>query len=75
MYVNLTEITLLNLNHFWIAQAESCLKGTFVKVSFMFVTIFFSDIYENPGRKNFINLFCPPPLFHFELILNLYWLG
>ena len=40
IYANLTVITLLNLNHFWIIQAELCLKGRFVKASFMFVTIF-----------------------------------
>ena len=40
IYANLNVITLLNLNHFWIIQAELCLKGTFVKVSSMFVTIF-----------------------------------
>ena len=48
-------MTLSNLNHFWIkTQAELCLKGTFVKASFMLVTIFL-HIYENPRRKNFIN--------------------
>ena len=48
-----------NLNHFlFITQAELCLKGAFVKASFMFVTIFL-DIYENPSRKNFINPSCP----------------
>ena len=40
IYSNLTMMTLLNLNHVWIIQAELCLKGTFVKASFMFVTIF-----------------------------------
>ena len=40
IYANLNVITLLNLNHFWIIEAELCLKGTFVKVSSMFVTIF-----------------------------------
>ena len=48
---------LLNLNHFWIAQPDLCLKVTFVKASFMFVTIFL-DIYENPRTKNFINFSC-----------------
>ena len=33
IYANLNVITLLNLNHFWIIEAELCLKGTFVKVS------------------------------------------
>ena len=27
-------------NHYWITQAELCLKGTFVKASVIFVTIF-----------------------------------
>ena len=40
IYANLTVTTPLNLNHFWIKQAELFLKGTFVKASFMFVTIF-----------------------------------
>ena len=58
IYANLTVMTtLLNLNHFWIIQAELCLKGPFVKASFLFVTIFL-DIYENPRRKNFINPSC-----------------
>ena len=48
-------MTVLNLNHFWKAQAELCLKGTFVNASFMFVTIF-SDIYDNLTKKIFINL-------------------
>ena len=43
-YANQTVITLLNLNHFLITQAELCLKGTFVKASFMFVTSFFRYI-------------------------------
>ena len=47
-------MTLLNLNHFLIiTQAELCLKGTFVKTSFMFVTIFL-DIYEILGEKNLL---------------------
>ena len=38
---NLTVMTtLLNLNHFWITQTELYQIGTFVKSSFMFVTIF-----------------------------------
>ena len=41
--------TLLNLDYFWLTEAELCQKGTFAKASFMFVTI-----YENPRRKNFI---------------------
>ena len=51
-------MTLFNLNHFWIRQAEFCLKGTFVKAYIMFVSIFL-DIYENPRRKDFINSSCP----------------
>ena len=35
-------------------QAELCLKGTFVKASFIFVNIFL-DIYENARTKNFIS--------------------
>ena len=54
---NLTEMTLLNLNHFWITQTESCLKGTFVKASFMSVTNFFR--YENPRRKSSTKPSCP----------------
>ena len=52
-------MTLLNPNYFLvITKAELCLKGTFVKVSFISVTIFL-DIYEDPRRKNFINPSCP----------------
>ena len=40
IYANLSVITLLNINQFWITQAELHLKGTFVKVIFIFVTIF-----------------------------------
>ena len=40
MYANQTVVTDLNLNHVWVTQAELLLKDTFVKVSFMFVTIF-----------------------------------
>ena len=55
IYADLTVMTFLNLNHFWITtQAELCLKGTFVKVSFMFVTII--DIYENPEEKTLLPL-------------------
>ena len=50
--------TLLNLNHFWITQAELCLKGAFVKANFMLATIFL-DIYQNPMRKTFIKPSCP----------------
>ena len=39
IYANLTMMTLLNLNQYWITQAELYLKGTFVKASFIFVTI------------------------------------
>ena len=46
IYANLTVMTNLNLNHFLIiTKDELCLKGTFVKESFMFVT-FFLDFYE-----------------------------
>ena len=59
MYTDLTVMTLLNLNHVLIiTQAELCLKGTFPKASFLFVTIFL-DIYENPRSKNFTNPSCP----------------
>ena len=57
IYANLAVMTLLNFNHFWVTQAELCLKGTIVKASCMFATIFL-DIYENPRRKNFINQSC-----------------
>ena len=51
-------MTLLILNHFEIIlQAELCLKGTFLKASFMFATIFL-DIYGNPRRKSFDNSPC-----------------
>ena len=33
IYANLTVMTLLNLNHFWIMQAELCLKDMFVSVA------------------------------------------
>ena len=39
IYANQIVTTLLNLDHFWITQVESCLKGPFVNASFMFVTI------------------------------------
>ena len=57
MCANLTVMTLLHLNHFWITQ-EICLKGAFVKSKFHVFSSFL-DIYENPGRKNFIYLSCP----------------
>ena len=57
MNANQTVMTDLNLNHVWVTHAELLLKDTFVKKSFMFVTIFFR--YENPERKNFINWLCP----------------
>ena len=60
IYPDLTMMTLLNLNHFSIIQAELCLKRTFLKESFMFhVYYHIFDIYENPRSKNFINLSCP----------------
>ena len=40
IYANLTVMTLFILNRFWIAHTGLCLKGTFAKASFMFVTIF-----------------------------------
>ena len=58
VYAKLTVMALLNLNHFWITQAELRLKSTLVKASFMFVTILLG-IYENPRRKSFINPSCP----------------
>ena len=39
-------------------QAELCLKRTYVKASFMFVTVFL-DIYENHRRKNLYSPSCP----------------
>ena len=58
IYDNVTVMILLRVNHFWITQAELCLKSTFVKASFMFVTISL-DIYKNPRRKNLIDPSCP----------------
>ena len=46
IYANLTVMTLLNFSDLWITQAELCLKDTFVKASFTFVTTFL-DINEN----------------------------
>ena len=43
-------IWLINLNHFWVKSAELNVKSTFVKASFMFVTIFL-DIYEKTQEK------------------------
>ena len=40
-------MTPFNLNHFWITQSELCLKGTFAKASFMFVTIFLNIEMKN----------------------------
>ena len=40
IYANLTVMNLFNLNHFWIARTDLCLKGTFVKACFISVTIF-----------------------------------
>ena len=57
LYADLTLMGLLILNHFWIKQAEFCLKCTFVKGSFMFLIICW-DISENSWRKNFINPSC-----------------
>ena len=58
MYANLTVMTVLNLNHFYIMQAELYLKGTSVKTSFTIATIFYIFI-KNPRRKKFINRSCP----------------
>ena len=54
IYGNLTVMILLNLNHFWITQAElRCIcKSKF------HVCYFFFRNYENPG-KNVINPSCP----------------
>ena len=41
MYANLTVMTVLNLNHFYIMQAELYLIGTSVKTSFTIATIFY----------------------------------
>ena len=57
IYANPIVMTLLNLNHFWKTQAELYLKGTFVFL-LPFLLPFF-HIFENPGRKNFINSSCP----------------
>ena len=40
IYANLAVIAFLNLNCFWITQVGLRLKGTFLKASFIFVTIF-----------------------------------
>ena len=40
IHANLTVMTLLTFNHFWILQAELCWKGTFVKAILVFFTIF-----------------------------------
>ena len=45
-------MTLLNLTHFCIAKAESCLKRYICKSNF-YVCYHFLDIYKNP-RKSFI---------------------
>ena len=58
IYANVTKMTLLNLNHFWITQAELCLKRTFLKASFMFVAIFL-NINKSPRRNTFLNPSCP----------------
>ena len=58
IYANLTVITLSNLNHFWITQAELCLKDTFVKANFMFITIFFRLLLKS-WEKTFLILPVP----------------
>ena len=50
-------MALLNRNIFRITQTGLCIKGTFKKASFMFVTNVV-EIYENPWSKNFINKSC-----------------
>ena len=58
IYANLTKMIIhLNLNHFWITQAELCLKGTFVVASFMFVTIFLD--LKIPAEKKLLTLPVP----------------
>ena len=44
--INLTVMTLLNLNHVWIMQAAWCLKGTFVKAKFHVCYHFFRMLRE-----------------------------
>ena len=56
IYANLTMMTILSLNHFWVIHTELCLKSTSVKATHVRYHIL--DIYENPWRKNFINPFC-----------------
>ena len=53
IYANLTVTTLLNLKNLWTTRTELCRKGTFVKASFIFVTIILG-IFENPKKKNLI---------------------
>ena len=57
IYETLTVMTLLNLNHFWITQAELCLKGKFVKASFMILTIFWN--MKTLGEKTLFTLPVP----------------
>ena len=57
IYGTLTVMTLLNLNHFWITQAELCLKGKFVKASFMILTIFWN--MKTLGEKTLFTLPVP----------------
>ena len=74
--LTITGIFRSNLNPFWIRQAESCLKGIFVKRSLIFVT-FFWDIYESPWGKFFIKPSYPkhPKIIHWNKKndINLYF--
>ena len=57
IYANLTVMTLLNLNHFWITQAELYLNIALVKASIMFAT-FFRCFWKSWG-KNLLTLPVP----------------
>ena len=54
IYVNLAVMTLLHLDHLRKTQVKSCLKGKFVKASFMFVAIFFR--HKTLREKTLISL-------------------
>ena len=60
IYANMAVATFfLSLNQSWMKQLNYVKEAhLFVKASVVFVTIF-SDVYENPRRKNFINPSCP----------------
>ena len=57
-YGNMSVMTYFSLNNFWIAQVKLCLKGTFVKAGFMFVTIF-AIFMKIPGEKTLLTLPVP----------------